>query len=158
MKISSIKIGKRHRREMGDLQSLAASMSDIGLLHPVVVAKDGTLIAGERRLKAAEQLGWDSILATIVDLKEIVHGEAAENFIRKDFTPSEAVAIKRAIEPEIRVAARKRQAEGGRSKASANLAEASKGTARDKTSIHQDATDPKWDSMWSRPFDYPERI
>jgi ParB-like chromosome segregation protein Spo0J len=41
---------------MGDIDSLAQSMADIGLLHPVVVTPKGTLIAGERRRRAQRHL------------------------------------------------------------------------------------------------------
>ena len=46
---------------------------------------------------------------TFGDLEEVVRGEFAENAIRKDFTPSEAVAIGRALESLERDAARERQ-------------------------------------------------
>jgi ParB family chromosome partitioning protein len=130
MKIGNIAIGQRHRRDMGDIAGLAQSISEIGLLHPVVVTPQGELIAGERRIAAAQRLGWTDIAATVVDIADLARGEAHENFQRKDFTHSEAVSIKRALEPEMKEAARERQAEGGRNKASANLAEA--GDARDK--------------------------
>jgi N6-adenosine-specific RNA methylase IME4 len=70
----------------------------------------------------------------IVDLDEIVAGEFAENTYRKDFTLSEAVAIKRAVEPLEKAAAKERQREGGRhgGQRSGNLPEASKGNAADK--------------------------
>jgi ParB-like nuclease domain len=58
MPVDRIRVGERHRKDMGDVSALAASMRELGLLHPVVVRPDGTLIAGERRLPAAEQLGW----------------------------------------------------------------------------------------------------
>ena len=45
---------------------------------------------------------------TRVELAEIARGEAAEIFQRKDFTHSEAVAIKEALEPEIKAAAKER--------------------------------------------------
>jgi ParB family chromosome partitioning protein len=48
--IASIKPGTRHRRDMGDIDALARSIADVGLLHPVVINKEGVLIAGERRL------------------------------------------------------------------------------------------------------------
>ena len=85
----SIKIGKRHRRDMGDIDALAKSISEIGLLHPIVVTKDNTLVAGERRLAACKRLGWTDVQVTVVDLGEIARGEFAENAIRKDFVPSE---------------------------------------------------------------------
>lgn len=40
----------------------------------------------------------------------------AENFERKDFTLSEAVAIKRALEPELKAAAKENLRKGGRGK------------------------------------------
>jgi N6-adenosine-specific RNA methylase IME4 len=108
--IADIKIGRRHRRDMGDLEGLARNIEELGLLHPVVVKPDGELIAGERRLRAAEQLGWTKIPVTVIDLAAATKGEFAENTYRKDFTLSEAVAIKRALEPIERAAAKKRQA------------------------------------------------
>ena len=55
-----------------------------------------------------------TIPVTVVDLDDIVRGEFAENAYRKDFTLSEAVAIKRALEPIERAAAKERQREGSR--------------------------------------------
>jgi hypothetical protein len=48
LKIEHIVVGNRHRRELGDIGRLAASIAAIGLLHPIVVTPDGTLIAGQR--------------------------------------------------------------------------------------------------------------
>lgn len=53
-------------------------------------------------------LGWDAVPVTVVDLAEIAHGEMAENFQRKDFLPSEAVAIRRMLEPVEKQAGLKR--------------------------------------------------
>lgn len=133
-RIDAIVIGERIRRELGDLGPLAASMADIGLLHPIVIRPDGTLIAGERRLRAAKQLGWTEIPVTVIDLDAVVRGEFAENAVRKDLTLSEAVAIKRALEPLEKAAAKERLREAGRlgGKGSGNLPEASKGRAADK--------------------------
>ena len=40
---------------MGDIAGLAANIAALGLLHPIVVQPDGTLIAGERRLQAVQR-------------------------------------------------------------------------------------------------------
>jgi len=95
MRIADIRIGTRHRRDMGDIGALAGTIADVGLLHPVVVKPDGTLIAGERRLRACELLGWRSIPRRVVDLDKIMRGEFAENAYRKEFLPSEIHAIRR---------------------------------------------------------------
>src|SRR5262245_34002914 len=132
--LAKIRIGKRHRREMGDIAALAASIEELGLLQPIVIRPDGMLIAGERRLRAAKLLGWAHIPITVVDIDAVVRGEFAENAHRKNFTLSEAVAIKRALEPLEQAAAKERQREGGRAggKASGNLPQASSGRAADK--------------------------
>jgi N6-adenosine-specific RNA methylase IME4 len=114
MRIRDVKVGIRHRHEMGDIDSLARSMGEVGLLHPIVVTKDGALIAGKRRLEAARQLGWTEIRATVVDLDEIVRGEFAENAIREDFRPSEIEEIRRTLQESESAKAKERQIEGGR--------------------------------------------
>ena len=108
VRIADIRIGERHRKDMGDIEGLARSIDEIGLLHPVVVRPDGTLVAGERRIKACLLLGWQDIPVTVIDLDAIVRGECDENQKRKDWTPTEAVAIAKALEPLEREAARDR--------------------------------------------------
>jgi N6-adenosine-specific RNA methylase IME4 len=96
--IGAIKVGQRHRRDLGDIDALAKSISELGLLHPIVVNRDGTLIAGERRLEACKKLDWKDVRVTVVDIEELVLGEQAENIDRKDFTVEEQVAIAQAVE------------------------------------------------------------
>lgn len=109
MDISQIEGGFRYRKDLGDLRTLAESIAEVGLLHPVVVTPAGRLIAGQRRLEACRQLGWAEVPVTVVDLYQGARGEAHENFVRKDLLPSEIVALKRAIEPLERREARHRQ-------------------------------------------------
>jgi ParB family transcriptional regulator, chromosome partitioning protein len=61
MNIADIKVGKRIRKDMGDLDGLAESIRELGLLQPIVVFPDGSLILGERRLRAVQLLGWKEI-------------------------------------------------------------------------------------------------
>jgi ParB-like chromosome segregation protein Spo0J len=107
--ITQIKVGKRHRRVLGDIQPLAQSMAEVGLMHPPVITSNNELIAGYRRLEAAKLLGWTEVPVTVINLTSIVHGELAENALRKDFLPSEIDAIRRTLEPLERAAARERQ-------------------------------------------------
>ena len=106
---SSIRIGARHRRDLGDIDALAASIADIGLLHPIVIAPNGTLIAGQHRLAACQKLGWQKVPVTIVDLKKIIRGEYAENQFRKNLTLEEKADIADAVEPLERAAAKQRR-------------------------------------------------
>lgn len=62
--ISDIVVGTRRREDLGDISGLADSISSWGLLHPVVVDDKNRLVAGERRLRACQQLGWSEIPVT----------------------------------------------------------------------------------------------
>lgn len=91
--INDITIGKRIRKDMGDLDELAQVIDD-GLLQPIGITPDYELVFGERRLRAyRDVLGRDTIPARIVDVKSVLMGQIAENTMRKDYTPSERVAI-----------------------------------------------------------------
>jgi hypothetical protein len=112
MNISDIKVGKRHRKDLGDIDGLAASISDVGLLQPIVVKPDGTLIAGERRRAACSLAGKSEVPVHVVDLDEVARGEFHENVHRKNFLPSEIYSILREVEPIERALAEQRKKAG----------------------------------------------
>src|SRR5262245_47219468 len=64
--VDQIRVGERHRKDLGDIDALAANIQRVGLLQPIVVTPDGFLLCGERRLRAAKLLGWKMIPVTIV--------------------------------------------------------------------------------------------
>jgi N6-adenosine-specific RNA methylase IME4/ParB-like chromosome segregation protein Spo0J len=132
MRLADISIGVRYRRDLGDIEALAESIRIVGLLHPVVVTPDGQLIAGRRRLAACAFLGWDNVPVTVIDLRQVVLGEQHENLARKDLLPSEIVALKRAVEPLEREAARQRQGARTDLEHPATVAGCEKGEARDR--------------------------
>ena len=41
--VDKIRVGRRHRKDMGDVDALAQSIAEVGLLQPVVVRPDGAL-------------------------------------------------------------------------------------------------------------------
>ena len=98
--ISDIKIRKRIRKDLGDVEALAESLKRYGQISPIVITKKNILIAGERRLAAAKLLGWRTVNALIsersseLDRLEI---EAEENLQRRDFTSQEAAEAARKI-------------------------------------------------------------
>ena len=128
--ISAIRIGRRHRQDLGNVRPLARSIQEIGLLHPVVVRPDGVLIAGERRLQALKLLGWEKVPVNVLDLDRVIKGEIAENVFRQDFCPSEMVAIARALEPLLRKEAKARR--GARTDLPENFRDVEFGETRDR--------------------------
>ena len=104
VELARIKVGPRFREDPGDVASLAASIRAVGLLHPIVISHDLGLITGARRLAACRALGIRKIPVTIVSLNSEarLRAELDENACRLDFTPSEMVAIKRAVEDRLR--------------------------------------------------------
>lgn len=99
--IRSIKVGRRHRKDVGDISALCESIERQGLLQPIGITKAKQLVFGERRLRACEKLGLKAIEARVVDVTSIVEGEFDENECRKGFTVSERVAIADAVADEI---------------------------------------------------------
>lgn len=80
--------------EQEEIASLSESIRSHGVLQPLVVRPVGDryqLIAGERRLRAAELAGLGSVPVTIVDFNDQQSYEAAliENVQRADLTPIE---------------------------------------------------------------------
>lgn len=82
------------RQVMGDLSELISSISEKGILEPLVVRQRGDrfqIIAGERRYQAAVQVGLHDVPAVIreVDDTEVIELALIENLQRKDLTPFE---------------------------------------------------------------------
>lgn len=115
--ISKIVVGKRHRKDLGDIDGLAKSIREIGLLQPIVVNSKHHLIAGERRLAAVKKLGWSDVAATIVANLDDAHAalvaERDENTERENFTASEAAKLGQQLEELERPKAKERQAQAG---------------------------------------------
>ena len=130
----SIKIGERFRKDMGDLDGLARSINENGLLNPITIQPGGLLIAGERRLRAWQKSKYatQDIPVRVVDLKDVLRGEYDENAHRKDFTPSEAVAIMRALLPMAKAEAKERSWRSETKIPCANFAQGQKGKSREK--------------------------
>lgn len=73
------------------LAELAVSIGTRGLLHPIIVKRDGggfIIMAGERRFRAAQLAGWDAIPALIRD-DDPLEIAMIENLQREDLTPLE---------------------------------------------------------------------
>ena len=82
------------RQVMGDLSELIASISEKGILEPLVVRQRGErfqIVAGERRYQAAVQVGLHEVPAVIrdVDDTEVIELALIENLQRKDLTAFE---------------------------------------------------------------------
>lgn len=135
MKISNIKIGNRIRKDKGDIQELANSIKDVGLLQPAVVDTDNNLIAGWRRILAHKLLGRGEIevriAGNIKDVYQALRAERDENVCQKPFLPSEAVEAAKRIEELEREEAKKRLAV--RSEKFSEVKKKDKGNALDKT-------------------------
>src|SRR5688572_12229874 len=104
---------ERYRKEFGDIDALADNINNLGLLQPIVINNENNdLIDGQRRILAFKSLGKKEIPCFKVDLQKIVLGEFSANHYRKEWTISEMVAIKRAIEPYERKKATERMLSG----------------------------------------------
>jgi ParB/RepB/Spo0J family partition protein len=89
--IDQIKVTDRKRKISSDIYGLADSIRELGLINPISVTTDHTLIAGNHRLEACKLLGWTTIPVRVKDQNAILTelAEIDENLIRYELTALE---------------------------------------------------------------------
>ncbi len=137
--ISKIVINNRIRKEYGNIQELASDIEENGLINPPVVTPQYELIAGERRIKACKELGWDEIEVRIMEVNDYenkLRMEISENENRKEFTFSERIEWAEKLEQIEKIKSENRQWQGKNMEESSNLvqnfAQGPKGRTRNK--------------------------
>lgn len=107
LRLSDIDPNREQPRRQFDeqaMQELTDSIRAMGVIQPILVSRNGkryTIIAGERRWRAARFAGLTEIPAIIRDWDEVKRMEAAlvENLQRDDLNPiEEAMGVKRLME------------------------------------------------------------
>lgn len=89
----------RTEQQLRNLEELKASITKIGLIHPIIVEEKGSkyvLLAGQRRMLACEQLGYKKIPAIIVnDLNDVAKKivSLTENLHRRALSFGDTVAV-----------------------------------------------------------------
>jgi ParB-like chromosome segregation protein Spo0J len=70
IKVTELKPAEYNPRMMypDEMQNLIESLKEFGLVEPIVVNKDMTVIGGHQRLRAVIELGWKEVDCNIVDL------------------------------------------------------------------------------------------
>jgi len=118
----SIVVENRGRKDLGDISSLSESIKRDGLIHPIAVKDTGDgkyrLLAGERRYRAVESLGWKTVQVRIypegIDEAQEASIELYENLVRKDLSWEEEVRMKKELhELQIRLYGRKKSTKPG---------------------------------------------
>ena len=99
VKISEIQVPQSYRFDAGNMEELKTTIQRYGMIHPIVVKDLGEntnpryeLIAGYRRFKAIESLGWTEIPITLLQPKDTLEQfdiSMEENMKRKDLNPLE---------------------------------------------------------------------
>ena len=103
IEIETIKVAERIRKLTAGLDELAKDIQKNGLINPItVMAVEGgyQLLAGLRRLRATQTLGWEQIAVTVVspkDAEAALNIEYSENVQREAFTFSEKMDYARLI-------------------------------------------------------------
>ncbi|KZE22187.1 UNVERIFIED_CONTAM: ParB N-terminal domain-containing protein [Kocuria sp. CPCC 205295] len=99
--VESIQVGARHRADLGDIQALADSIREHGLLQPITVTPEGVLVCGRRRLEAIRLLHWRTVSVWVRSGVSTRLGhllaEQDENAHRKPLNQLEAAALYREL-------------------------------------------------------------
>ena len=99
--VDSLIVGKRHRIDLGDIDTLAASIDRDGLLQPLTITIDGVLVCGARRLAAIKMLGWRTVSVWVrgglSDRLGKLLAEQDDNMLHKPYNQLEAAGLYREI-------------------------------------------------------------
>lgn len=112
--VDSIRVGRRHRTELGNVDELAASIERDGLLQPITITPDGVLVCGARRLAAIKSLGEKKVnvwvRSGLSDRLGQLLAEQDDNMLHKPLTQLEAAALYRELKQVIAEDAARRKA------------------------------------------------
>ena len=102
IKTNEIKIVSNPRIDFGNLEELKNSIKKIGIVTPLIINSKNELLSGERRLRAAQELGLETVPVKVEEKWNEEKQECwklMENIQRKDLTVSEeAFAFKKHLE------------------------------------------------------------
>lgn len=105
--INLVKANEEQPRKYFDdekIANLAQSIKEHGIIQPIILMKNGdfyTIVAGERRWRAAKSIGMKEVPAIVMELsnKQLLEISLIENIQREDLNPiEEAIAYKKLIE------------------------------------------------------------
>ena len=91
--INDIKIKEGRRVATPEnIEKLAESLREIGMMNPVTVDRENALVAGLHRLEAAKLLGWTDVECVVTDLRGLQAelAEIDENLVRTPLSTVEA--------------------------------------------------------------------
>lgn len=111
--LDSIKVGRRHRADLGDIDALATSMDENGVLQIITIDPDGNLVCGLRRLAAMRKLGWKTadvwVRPGISDRLGELLAEQDDNLLHKPLTLTEQATLYRELKTLMAEDAARRQ-------------------------------------------------
>ncbi|MDR3360853.1 MAG: ParB N-terminal domain-containing protein, partial [Bifidobacteriaceae bacterium] len=111
--VEAVIVGARHRKDLGDIDVLAESITQVGLLQPLTITPDGVLVCGARRLAAIKQLGWRTVNVWVVtglsQKLTALMAERDDNVSHKDYTKGELAGLYAELKKEIAADAARRQ-------------------------------------------------
>ena len=113
-RLDAITVGLRHRKDPGDIEALARSIDEVGMLQPVTITPDGVLVCGWRRLEAVRRLGWSTlkvwVRSGISDELSHLLAQQDENEMRKPLSPLETAHLYAEVKRLMAEEAERRQA------------------------------------------------
>jgi ParB family chromosome partitioning protein len=111
--LDSINIGRRHRKDLGDVDALAASIDQEDLLQLITIDPEGNLVCGLRRYTAMRKLDWKTtnvwVRTGISDRLSQLLAERDDDALHKPLTQIEAASLFRELKTLLAEDAARRQ-------------------------------------------------
>lgn len=100
MPIESIVVSRNGHGEAANLDGLVTSIQTRGVLQPLIIASDGRLLAGRRRLEAARRAGLTTVPVRVCEItteRAAIEISLIENVERADLDPLTRAQLYRAL-------------------------------------------------------------
>ena len=76
--INEIKVNEGRRKVSPEaIETMVESIREVGMMNPITVTADHTLVAGLHRLEAVKRLGWKEVECKVMEADDL-HAELAE--------------------------------------------------------------------------------
>lgn len=112
--LDSMRIVDSFRTDTGEIEELARSMDEQGLLQLPTITPDGVILLGERRYLAAQRLGWHTmpvyVRSGLSDRLGMLLSRQADHLHQKPLNPVEAARLYRELKLVLEEEAAERKA------------------------------------------------
>ena len=81
VKVSTLKHHPKNKEiyTLSSIEELMESISEVGLLQPLIIDSRNQVISGNRRFESIKKLGWEEVEVNLIEVKDIKKNYGKKN-------------------------------------------------------------------------------